>query len=138
MSSPRHHLLDASALLALVLNEPGAEQVQTVFDDCEIHSLNLAEVIRKLASNRVPRADIKTVLDGLHLDIIEEFGELQAHAAGHLAAFNRKIGLSLGDAVCLVCAAWRGMKAVTAERVWAEVRWPEAEASRKPDIFLIR
>lgn len=43
----RGHLLDASALLAVLFKEPGAENVLRIIDDSEIHAVNLAETIRK-------------------------------------------------------------------------------------------
>jgi predicted nucleic acid-binding protein len=41
--------LDASALLAFLFGEPGHEQVAAVIDDCELSTVNLAEVISRFA-----------------------------------------------------------------------------------------
>jgi ribonuclease VapC len=140
MDWSRHYLLDASALLALLLNEPGAEQVQLVFDRCAMHALNLAEVVRKMAGKGMPGDEIRETLKGLQLDTLPiEERERQAYVIGLVAAANRKIGLSLGDAVCLTAAAWEGMKAVTAERSWNEICWPDVgENVSRPEVVLIR
>lgn len=42
-------VLDASALLALIHGEPGAERVLSVLDQAAISSVNLAEVVSRLA-----------------------------------------------------------------------------------------
>ena len=42
-------VLDASALLALVLGEPGGEKVQSVLIDCAMTAVNLGEVVGHFA-----------------------------------------------------------------------------------------
>lgn len=115
----RAYLMDASALIALIRNEPGSDRVKAVFDDSEIHAVNLAEVVRKMISNGMPPAEVQALLEDLHLAVIEEFGQAQAYVAGQLAAENLRLGLSLGDSVCLTVAERMGMTAVTADRRWS-------------------
>lgn len=128
------HLLDASALLALLLNEPGADRVEAVLEDGQIHAVNLAEAAKKLAAKGWAPERLKD----LELEVGEVFGVDQAYLAGKVIAANRKIGLSLGDAICLVVAAWHRMKAVTAETAWEDCAWPEDADIAKPEIVLIR
>lgn len=118
----RHYLLDASALLALIRNEAGADRVQGVLDDSEIHAVNLADVIRKLISKGMPAEEVRTLLDDLKLDVITEISQEQAYVTGELAAQNQHLGLSLGDCVCLTLAGARHATAVTADRCWLEVK----------------
>ncbi len=107
------------------MNEAGADQVQAVFDDCAMHALNLSEVVRKMANKGLPAEEIQAALGELHLDVIGEFDQPQAYATGQVAAPNKKTGLSLGDAVCLVAAPALRMRAVTAGRL------------RKPEVMPI-
>ena len=50
----RQYLLDASALLAIILNEAGSDRVQEVFDNIQIHAINPAEVAKKLFQKGMP------------------------------------------------------------------------------------
>jgi ribonuclease VapC len=121
MSFKGEFILDASALLAVMLNEPGHEKVREVIDRAHIHAVNAAEVLGKLAREGVPRAEARESLDDLNLDIDEEFSLDQAALVGELLGRTRKQGLSLGDCVCLACAIWGGATAVTADRRWQDV-----------------
>ena len=116
------YLLDASALLALIRNEPGADRVKTVLDSSAIHAVNLAEVVRKMICQGMPAAEVQELLEDLSLTVIEEFGQAQAYVAGQLAAGNPRLGLSLGDSVCLTAAERKGMTAVTADRRWSDLQ----------------
>lgn len=113
--------LDASALLAVMLNEPGHERVRAVVNTASIHAVNVAEVIAKLMRTGVPANEAHESVEELHLDIGEEFSLKQAAACGALIAETRKQGLSLGDCICLTSAALADRVAVTAERRWKEL-----------------
>ena len=52
------YLLDASALLAVIFQEPGADRVLEVIDDSEIHAVNLAEVMRKMVAVGMPPGEV--------------------------------------------------------------------------------
>lgn len=113
--------LDASALLAVMLDEPGNERVRAVIDRVSIHAVNIAEVVAKLIRVGVPPEEARGSVEELQLDIGEDFGFEQAADCGALIAATRKQGLSFGDCVCLTCAAASGRAAVTAERRWKEL-----------------
>jgi ribonuclease VapC len=117
-ASTAGYALDASALLALMLNEPGQEKVSAVINRAYIHSVNVAEVVGKLVREGVPRAEAEQMIDELSLDIDEELPARQAILSGELVAQTRKQGLSLGDCLCLTVAASKGSIAVTADRRW--------------------
>lgn len=128
----RNHLLDASGLLALLFNEPGAESILDVLDDCAIHAVNLAEAVRKLADAGASAGEAAAEIDALNLEVIDEFGAAQAYEIARLAPEAKRLGLSLGDCVCLITAEWRGLTALTADRSWKKLR------GRKVKIVLIR
>jgi ribonuclease VapC len=124
------HLLDASALLALIFNEPGAARVWAVLDDSCIHAINLAEVARKMVAIGMPAGEVEVRLAELNLEILEEFGMKQALAVGRLGLEAKRLGLSLGDSVCLVIAEQTGSVVVTTERRWSEVAGLKANILR--------
>jgi ribonuclease VapC len=131
MQSEPGHLLDASALLALVLGEPGAEKVVPLLDSASIGSFTFAEMVTQLLQRGVP--DPETLVASLEIDINPEFSAKQAAACGRLHAATRAQGLSMGDCVCLSMAEWGGQIAVTADRDWVE-----AMAGRKVQVLCIR
>lgn len=112
-------VLDASALLALLNDEPGAEHVaEAVVAGALISAVNLSEVAAKLSDYGLSAAEIREALGSLDLEIVP-FGEALALGAGLLRAATRASGLSLGDRACLALAASLGLPALTADRHWA-------------------
>ena len=115
------YVLDASALLSIVLDEGGRERVDEIMDRSRIHAVNLAEVVGRLVRSGMPAERAVATLHELHLEVEEEFGVRQAEFCGALLGTRRDLGLSLGDCVCLTMAAWLGAVAVTADRRWKEL-----------------
>src|ERR1017187_8458993 len=93
-TSKAGYALDASALLALLFNEPGQEKVSAVINRAYIHSVNVAEVAGKLVRQGVPRAEAEQMIEELNLDIDEELPTHQAALCGELVAQTRQQGLS--------------------------------------------
>lgn len=118
-------VLDASALLALLQDEPGAEAVAGALARSVISAVNLSEVVAKLTDHGMPLADIRAALDGLPLDV-HPFDQEAAYASGALRGVTRGQGLSFGDRACLALAHQLGLEAVTADRAWS--RLPEDTA----------
>ena len=114
-------VLDASALLSMVLDERGHERVDQILDRSRIHAVNLAEVVGRLVRSGMPAERAVATLQELHLEVEEEFGARQAGFCGALLGTRRDLGLSLGDCVCLTAAAWSGAVAVTADRRWKQL-----------------
>ncbi len=137
MTPRRTHLLDASALLAVLFGEPGSGAVERIIDDCTIHAVNLAETMRKLLQTGVPLRRAEEILDSLDLDVNTILTATEALAAGRLAFHARISGLSIGDCVCLSVSAQTGQTAVTADRRWSSI--PSAAfGGRKVKILQIR
>ena len=114
-------VLDASALLSIVLDELGHERVDRILDRSRIHAVNLAEVVGRLVRSGMPAERAVAALRELHLEVEEEFGARQAEFCGALMGTRRDLGLSLGDCVCLTMAARSRAVAVTADRRWKEL-----------------
>ena len=124
------YLLDASALLALIFDEPGADQVRDVFDSTLIHAVNLAEVMRKMVSLGMPADQVIARIAELHLEIITEFTAGQAEEMARWAPESKRLGLSLGDSLCLVVAQAIDAVAVTADRRWSEIQGRDVQVIR--------
>ena len=114
-------VLDASALLSILLDERGQDRVNQILDRSQIHAVNLAEVIGRLVRAGMPPEKAVAALGELYLEVEEEFEIRRAHFCGALLGTRRDLGLSLGDCVCLTTAASLGAVAVTADRRWKEL-----------------
>jgi len=132
MAAQPEYLLDASALLALMLNEAGEKAVRDVLGRCAIHTVNVAEVIKKLVQKGVPFPEACASVEELHLKIDAQFEMDQAAACGRLMAEAAAQGLSLGDCVCLTAAASHNRIALTAERRWTELSGRSCFGSAAP------
>ncbi len=113
--------LDASALLAFLLREPGHERVRELLAEACMSTVNFAEVLGRFAregqdvtliAERVLRAPVELV----------PFSIEQAAIAAALVAGTRAAGLSLGDRACLALARERGIRAVTADGAWRRLK----------------
>jgi PIN domain nuclease of toxin-antitoxin system len=67
-------VLDASALLSILLDEPGRERVNQIADSSRIHAVTLAEVIGRLVRAGMPPEKAVATLRELYLDVEDEFG----------------------------------------------------------------
>jgi PIN domain nuclease of toxin-antitoxin system len=114
-------VLDASALLAVIINEPGAEEVASLFPNAVISSVNLAEVHSKLVRKGVPKDEAWTAASALVHEVID-FDADQARIAGDLAGPTKSLGLSLGDRACLALGATLHAPVYTADRSWKQLK----------------
>ncbi|MEL6436805.1 MAG: type II toxin-antitoxin system VapC family toxin [Pseudomonadota bacterium] len=113
-------ILDASAMLVLLYDEPGSHRVQEVLHQASISAANYCEVLSKLVQKGVPPSDAENILASFDLDIVPVDGAVAA-LAGVLFADTKAFGLSLGDRICLATAALTKRAALTADRVWSKV-----------------
>ena len=117
-------VLDASAVLAYLKDEPGAEAVYAaVGEGALVSAVNWAEVLSKLTEGGQDPGDATRALtDAGILDqglIIHPLDGSQAVEIARLRPLTREAGLSLGDRSCLALAGALGLPALTADRVWA-------------------
>lgn len=114
------YVLDASAVLALLNQEPGADQVEALLADSSISAVNAAEVLTKLVDAGMPDEEALESLELLGLDIVDFDLQLAMQSAS-LRQPTKKKGLSLGDRCCLALGLRSGYEVVTAEREWAKL-----------------
>jgi PIN domain nuclease of toxin-antitoxin system len=121
--SDKPRILDASALLAAMLDEPGAAAIRAILPTARIGAVNLSEVIAKLQERGVPDDVIDQSLADLDIDVVP-FDRDQADRTGKLRTATRAAGLSLGDRACLALAITEDAIAVTMDRNWAKLDLP--------------
>ncbi len=120
-------MLDASALLALLRQEPGAQAVvEAMAQKAAISVVNWAEVLSKMSDLGMDPDEV--VADfrqrgtlGVDLVVLPMGSEVGLEIA-RLRPLTRQGGLSLGDRACLCLARSLGVSALTTERTWAELR----------------
>lgn len=113
-------VLDASAVLAYLRREQGADKVLGRLDGSAISAVNWAEVVQKLVDDGMADDTIELALGSLSVIVID-FDAVLAKAAGRLRRATRERGLSLGDRACLSLAGREGLPVLTADRAWAEL-----------------
>lgn len=119
-------VLDASALLAHLRDEPGADVVaEAIASGAVISTVNLAEVFSRVADRGADPAKLAAeltqsgLLDGAIT--VEPFTTADAIDAGRLRPLTRDAGLSLGDRACLALARRLDAPALTADTDWQGV-----------------
>jgi PIN domain nuclease of toxin-antitoxin system len=115
------YVLDASAVLALLNQEPGMEQVEGLLGESTISAVNACEVLTKLIDAGMPMEEARESFDLLGLEVVDFNKELAERAAA-LRSATRKKGLSLGDRCCLALGLYLKLEIVTAEREWAKLK----------------
>ena len=109
-------VFDASAILALLRDEPGADIVARHVGDGLISAVNFQEIVKELLRRGVPIEAALDLLDALHLDI-RPHGHQEAIAAAALYQY----GSGLGDRTCMAMAIAEGLPAITADQAWGKV-----------------
>ena len=124
-------VLDASALIAYIRREPGAECVIDLLPNAVMSSVNYAEVTTVLSRLDMTSDVIETILKNL-INHVMPFDQSQALVTGILQRQTRSKGLSLGDRACLALGMHLQVPIYTADKVWAELNLDDT------DIRLIR
>ena len=121
-------VLDASAVLALLQEEEGADEVEGLLDGASMACVNLSEVIQKAEQHGVETEGLEYDLEALGIEF-RDFGMSMARPTAEL--WSPGSGLSIGDRACLALA-----QTIDAPAVTTDGRWVEAIPSI--DVWLIR
>jgi PIN domain nuclease of toxin-antitoxin system len=113
-------VLDASAVVAMLFREPGADVVAEAVADSRLSTVNAAEVLTRLVRAGADAGEAYDVVRRLPLTIVP-FTETQALAVAALHELTAPRGLSLGDRACLALASELDAAVMTADRVWNEL-----------------
>ena len=115
-------VLDASAMLAYIQEERGAENLtKEILDHAVASTVNLAEVQSKLVKKgRNPDEAWEEILSLVNAE--EPFTIDHARIAGDLITTTEKYGLSLGDRACLALAIALSAPVYTTEQLWNNLK----------------
>jgi len=115
-------VLDASALLAILNQEPGSEKLTPeILSTAAISAVNLAEVHGKLIGRGLNPDD---AWEAAMSPIREAVAFTSEHArlTGDLVAQTRALGLSLGDRACLALGLALKAPVYTADKSWKKLK----------------
>lgn len=115
-------VLDASAVLAILNGEDGAEQLTPeLLSEAAASTVNLAEVEGKLVDLGLSPDDAWDATLSAIRDVVP-FSADQAKLAGNLVAQTRALGLSLGDRACLALGLALKAPVYTADKSWKKLK----------------
>jgi PIN domain nuclease of toxin-antitoxin system len=114
-------VLDASALLAYLRQEPGWEQVlEALTGTTTMTSVNFGEVAGWMVRKGADEAAVRGLRNGLVFPLTPVDNDLCIRAA-LLEPLTRAKGLGIGDRLCLALAARSDSVALTADAAWQEI-----------------
>ncbi len=111
-------ILDASALLAGLNAEPGADRVAAALDNAVVSAVHFAEVAGGVARGGNSPERVRAVLATLACAVIPADEEM-AVDVGLMRARTDRAGLSLGDRFCLALGRRLRAPVMTADQQWA-------------------
>jgi PIN domain nuclease of toxin-antitoxin system len=120
---PKAVVLDSSAILAVILNEPGNQKVAPFLGGGLLSTVNLAEVHTRLVQLGIEADHAWNRILSFHCEVCF-FSDEQARTAAELIAVTKPFGLSLGDRACLALAIDRQATVYTTDRVWKNLDLP--------------
>ena len=113
-------VIDASALIAMLKDERGAEKVADAIASARMCVVNYAEVVSHFVHAGMPEREVDAMLDPLPLKLVQVDKAL-AQIAGRLRKATSEAGLSLGDRFCLALALRDGLPAWTSDAAWRKI-----------------
>lgn len=126
-------VLDASALLDFLQDEPGGDQVEAVLSEDVISSINWAEVMQKSVA-----ADV--LIDGMREDLealgvkIPPLPPRRPKSPDNSGCKTRQVGLSLRDRACLSLGIRLQAPVLTADQIWTTLKLPITVHSIRPPV----
>lgn len=117
-------VLDTSALLAILHEEPGADTVTKRLESLDtfaMSTVNASEAYGKLLARGVGSAEAWEAVTA-SVPLLEPFDDEQARITGQLLPRTRSLGLSLGDRACLALAIVLKAPVYTADRAWKTLK----------------
>lgn len=113
-------VLDASAILAFLRREPGAETVRVHLRGGMLSTVNYSEVLAKSMALGIAIETTEGIMNTIEVELVPFSGD-HALVAAALVPMTRAHGLSLADRACLAVAKVADLPVLTADRRWAEV-----------------
>lgn len=114
-------VLDSSAVLAMLQDEPGGDTVPPYLGRAIISAVNLQEVAKELLRAGRSAEDVRAILGGIDVKVSAHDAEA-AYLAAALYEQTRKYGRGLGDRSCMALGLELGLPVLTADREWKQVK----------------
>ena len=111
-------VVDASVVLATLLQEPGGQFFANLTVDYRISTMNLGEVASRLSEKGHSNWHVRAAIEPLIINCVALTAG-QAMQAGFWRNQTKAFGLSMGDRICLALALDLGAEVYTADRSWA-------------------
>ncbi len=112
------HVVDASAVMAVLQQEKGAEVAIPYLHGALFSAVNFSETLAKMSDRGIDVAACKALLDDLGL-VVTPFDEQQAILAASLRLRTRYDDVSLADRICLALALQKNLPLLTADTKWS-------------------
>ena len=116
-------VLDASALLAVLNEELGAEIVLAALSDAVISAVNYSEVLKKAFEKGRDIEPVRALVSGWPIGLIP-FDETLASLSAGLYPKTKEHGLSFADRACLALGIQRDATVFTADVKWKKLGLP--------------
>ena len=114
-------ILDASALLALIHQEEGADVVRHLLKKAVMSTVNISEVLTVLQrTNIIPKEALISITD--FIQAIIPFDIEQAQLTAELIPLTKSKGLSLGDRACIALGQKLQLPIYTADKIWKDIQ----------------
>jgi PIN domain nuclease of toxin-antitoxin system len=116
-------VLDASALLAVVRDEPGADVVKERSIGALMSTVNASEAIVRSVEKGFPFEAVRSLITYRQINLVALDWDL-ALTTAKLRPATKSRGLSFADRACLALAIREDAVALTADRAWADLDLP--------------
>jgi len=116
-------VIDASAFLAIVRDELGAEQASARLGGAWMSTVNVSEALMRGTEKGIPLKLMQELLISQNVRFVDFDHDLAVRAAA-LRPLTKQAGLSFADRACLATAISREATVVTADRAWASLDLP--------------
>ena len=116
-------VLDASVVLAVILNEPGARTVTKALKSTDVimSTVNVSEVAARLHLAAWTKTDIESVVSSLRIRQFP-FDSKAAMVTGEFRLKTQPFSLGLGDRACLATGYLEGCPVLTCDREWKSLK----------------
>ena len=114
-------ILDASALLALIQEETGAEIIKPLLKFSVMSVINVTETLSVLQRTNISPEEGLTLITDIITTIVP-FDLEQAEQVAKLHPLVQPQGLSLADRACIALGIKLQIPIYTADRIWVELK----------------
>jgi ribonuclease VapC len=112
---------DASSLLALAFQEPGANVVRNALQGGFVSSVNWSEFVQKVQQRGGNITPLSSIIEKLGVTIVP-FTKSTAELAASLYPQTKSLGLSLGDRACLALGLEKNCEIYTTDKTWTSLK----------------